>query len=253
MKSRSVMVIIALILGLLAASGVFLYANGVKQQVEHEQDTAKVLVAEEDIPIGLGLTEIMDKRLARFQNVPQKYVASGVIDSSKDIDGQVLAFPVQKGEQITADSFKYNTKAGLAFAIPKDQVALSISVDEVKGVSGMIKAGDLVDIIATLSGSTGAAGDDDMTKILLQKVKVIAVGNVIAPQEGRADEPKTLTSSGGSSSDTKKQVVTLALAPADAEKVVFAEEKGSVWLSLLPASELEPVSTPGQTQETVFK
>jgi pilus assembly protein CpaB len=253
MKSRLVMVVIALILGLMAAFGVFLYANGVKQQVEQDQKTAKVLVAEEDIPIGLGLSEIMDKRLASFQKVPKKYVASGVIASSKDIDGQVLAFSVQKGEQITTDRFQYNTKAGLAFAIPKDHVALSISVDEVKGVSGMVKAGDLVNIIATLSGSSGATIGEDMTKILLSNVKVIAVGNVIAPQEGRAEEQKTLTSSGSSSSDTGKRVVTLALTPGDAEKVVFAEEKGSVWLSLLPASESESVSTPGQTHETVFK
>ncbi len=252
MKSRLVMVIIALILGLMAASGVFLYANGIRQKVDTDEETAKVLVAQEDIPLGVEMKEIMNKKLATFEDVPKKYVASGTITSSKDIDGQVLAFPVQKGEQITVDRFQYNAKAGLAFTVPDDQVAISIPVDEIRGVSGMVKAGDLVTIIATMSGTQATAGTGEMTKALLQNVKVLAVGDTIAPREGRAQEEKSLVSS-SNSGETTKRTVTVSLTLADAEKLIFAEEKGKVWLSLMPASEAEPVSTPGQTFETVFE
>ena len=252
MKSRVVMVVIAVVLGLMAAYGIFLYARGIKTTVEEENETAKILVAEEDIPIGAGVKKITEQKQASFKEVPKKYVASRAVTETKDFDGQVLAVPVNKGEQITTDHFKYNTKAGLAFTVPEDQLALSIAVDEVKGVSGMIKAGDLVTIIATLPTAKGTGADADQTKILLQNVKVLAVGKTIAPPKGRAEENKSVVSR-TSSAEPAKKIVTFSLTPADSEKLVFAEEKGNVWLSLLPASEVEPVSTPGQTIETVFK
>lgn len=252
MKSRLAMVLIAIILGLVAAYGVVVYVRSIKSQVQEQHKTVKVLVAEEDIPLGVEIKDITKKKLASFKEIPKKYVVSGAITSSQNIDGRVLAIPVNRGEQLTSDKFKYDTQAGLSFAIPKDYVAISIAVDEVKGVSGMIKAGDSVAIIATFSDSGGGQEKTEMTKILLPKVRVLAVGNTIAPTKGRAEEKKSLISGGGSG-QSMKQTVTLSLSPADAEKLVFAEEKGRVWLTLLPTSEVAPVSTAGQTIETVFK
>jgi len=250
-KSRLVMIALAIILGLVAAFGVVLYTNGMRKNVVAEHRTIKVLVAEEDIPLGAEMREITAKKLASFKEVPEKYVTSKAITSPEDINGQVLAVPVNEGEQITIDKFKYDVKAGLSFAIPKDQVAISISVDEVKGVSGMIKAGDSVNIIATLSDTRGSLDMPDMTKIILQNVRILAVGSTIAPTKGRALGQKT-SRSGAVGSQQMKQTVTLSLTPADSEKLVFAEEKGHVWLSLLPTSETAPVSTSGQTSETVL-
>src|SRR3989337_1394260 len=200
------MVSLAVILGLVAAFGVVLYTNGVRKNVVEEHRTIKVLVAEEDIPLGAEMREITAKKLASFKEVPEKYVTSKAITSPEDINGQVLAVPVNEGEQITIDKFKYDVKAGLSFAIPKDQVAISISVDEVKGVSGMIKAGDSVNIIATLSDTRGSLDIPDMTKIILQNVKVLAVGSTIAPQKGRALGQKT-SRSGAVGSEQMKQTV----------------------------------------------
>jgi len=251
MKYRFAMVIIAVILGLIAAYGVFLYTIGLNGKVKEQQKMVKVLVAEEDIGLGIGMKEMKTKGLAGFKKVPQKYIAKGAISSSQDLDGQVLAVPVREGEQITVDRFQYNTKAGLAFTVPEENVAISISVDEVKGVSGLIKAGDLVNIIATLD--TGRS--DDETKTLLQKVRVLAVNSTIAPPKGRAQEPQSgAIGTGSSQSQSAKKTVTFSLSAADAEKLVLVAEKGSVWLSLLPAPDTAPtVTTPGQTKETVFK
>ena len=116
----------------------------------------------------------------------------------------------------------------------------------------MIKAGDSVNIIATLSDTGSSQDKPDMTKIILQNVKVLAVGNIIAPAKGRAIGRKTESSGGLTGSQQMKQTLTLSLTPADSEKLVFAEEKGHVWLSLLPASETTPASTTGQTYETVL-
>jgi hypothetical protein len=47
--------------------------------------------------------------------------------------------------------------------------------------------------------------------------------------------------------------VTLALAPADVVKLVFAEEQGSVWLSLLPPTATEAPTAAGRTIKTIFE
>jgi pilus assembly protein CpaB len=252
MRSRLLMVIAAIVLGLIAAYGVTVYVGNIKSRMEEEHQLVKVLVAQEDIPLGVGVKDMIRKKLASFEEIPKKYLVSGAIKSSQNIDGRVLAIPVNRGEQLTLDKFQYDTQAGLSFTIPKDYVAISISVDEVKGVSGMIKAGDSVTVIATFSDYGNEQQKTDTTKILLQKVKVVAVGNTIAPAKGRAEEKKSLVSGTGSD-QSAKQTVTLSLTPADAEKMVFAEEQGKVWLTLLPASEVAPVSTSGQTIETIFK
>jgi len=249
-KSRLVMVLIAIFLGTLAALGVGVYANGIKSKVDREQRTVKVMVATENIPEGKGLREITKKRLVSFKEVPEKYVTSKAISSDEGIDDQVLAIPVNEGEQLTVDKFKYDTKAGLSFAVPKGRVAISIEIDEVTGVSGMIKAGDLVNVIAYIS-DVGETKSPDVAKILFQDVKVLAVGSVIAPEKGRAEEKKTLGSGRGTTQQTKR-TVTLSLTPEESEKLVFAKEKGKIWLSLLPASGSSQVHTPGQTIETIF-
>jgi len=251
MKSRFLMIVVAIMLGLVAAYGVAVYVKGLKSKVQDEQKLVKVLVAQENISAGVAFRDITKKDMASFKGIPNKYRVYGAITSPDHIDGQVLAVSVNKGEQLTADKFKFNSQAGLSFAISKNQVAISIPVDEVKGVSGMIKAGDFVNIIATLSDQTGTQ-KIDMTKIILQKVRVLAVGSIIAPPTGRAEEPKTVSSRMGTG-QSGKQTVTLSLTPGDAEKLVFVEEKGRVWLTLLPATDAALAATGGQTIESVFK
>ncbi len=252
MKSRFVMVIVAIVLGLVAAYGVAVYVKGLKSKVENEQKLVKVLIAKEKIPAGTAFKDINKKNMASYREVPNKYRVYGAITSPDHIDSQVLAVPVSKGEQLTKDKFKVSNRAGLSFAIPNDHVAISIAVDEVKGVSGMIKAGDFVNVIATLSNQTNGQ-KVDMSKIILQKVRVLAVGSTIAPSEGRAEEPKTVSSRMGSGQSSGKQTITLSLGAGDAEKLVFAEEKGKVWLTLLPAKDAVPVTTGGQTFDSIFK
>lgn len=251
MKSRLLMVIVALVLALMSAYGITLYVRSLKTKVEKDEKQVKVLTAGESLPIGLSYKEMTSRRMVSFKEVPQKYVVYGAITSPDRIDGQVLATRVNRGEQLTADKFKYSTQAGLSFAIPKDSVAISIPLDEVRGVAGMIKGGDYVSILATFD-DVGDAKKTTLTRLLLQKVRVLAVGSNIAPPEGRAEEKKSLVSTGGSRPTSERQTLTLSLKASDVEKLVFAEEKGKVWLTLLPTKDAAPVPTSGRSIETVF-
>jgi pilus assembly protein CpaB len=180
MKPRFVIIVIAVILGLVAVLGVNSYLSNIKKQAVEEQKTVEVWVAVKDIPKGTTIENIQSDKLAELKNIPRRYVASQAISSTRNIEGKVLSVEINAGEQLTVGKFKHPSEAGLSFSVPKDFIAVSIPYDEIKGVAGMVKPGDLLTVFATFS--PGPDGED-ITKILLQKVQVIAVGATVGAEK----------------------------------------------------------------------
>lgn len=253
MKPRLIMIVAALVIGLIAAFSVNNYISGIKKQAAEEQKTVKVWVAEKDISKGTSIEDIEKNRLAELRSVPRKYVASQAISSTRNIEGQVLNVSLSAGEQLTTGKFNYPTDVGLACTVPKGHIAVSIPYENAKGVAGMVKPGDLVTVFATFE--PGPSGEDE-TKILLQKVKVTAVGmsTGVEKQDVKSRTVGVAEAANNSSvSSSDKKTITLALSPADAEKLVFSQENGKVWLGLHPSGSSEAVATEGVVINTVFK
>lgn len=250
MKPRVVIIVVAVVLGIVATLGVNSYLSNIKKQAVEEQKTVQIWVASSDISRGTSIEDIQKKKLAELRNIPRRYVASQAISSTRNIEGKVLSVEVSAGEQLTAGKFKHPSEAGLSFSIPKDFIAVSIPYDEIKGIAGMVKPGDQLTVFATFS--PGPDGED-VTKILLQKVQVIAVGATVGAEK-EADKTQGAGVAQAASSEVKaEKTVTLALAPTDAEKVVFAQENGKIWLGLHPTSFGEAATTKGITLKTVYK
>ena len=181
------------------------------------------------------------------------YVSSGAVSQISSIEGQVVSSPISKGEQVTLTRFQYAAQAGLSYGVPEGFVAVAISSDAVKGVAGLLKPNDTVMVTATFK--PGPNGEEAFTKVLLPKARVLAVGSSVGV-EAQDDEVKTTGGLGNRSSSNEEQVastVTLALTPADLEKLVYAEEQGSVWLALLPATATDIPVTTGRSLDSVYK
>lgn len=86
--------------------------------------------------------------------------------------------------------------------------AISITVDEVQGVSGFIRPGDYVDVISHLPTEAGTP----MTQILLQNIRVLSVGS-----------PQTVVEE-----VTSYRTVTLEVTPVDGATLSLASENGLV-------------------------
>ncbi len=244
MKSRLAMVLTGVVLATLATIGVIIYIQSVRAQIKEESTPVEVLVARKAIPAGTSIKTIKDKNLVEVKRIPKRYVAEGVHSDFSQLDGEVVTVTLTKGEQLTSAKLKKPSQAGLSYQVPQGLVGMSIPVDEVIGVSGHIKQNDHVDIIATFSPGPGGA---DISKTLLQNVEVLSVSpdNLNAKSSVRIGKSST--------QGNQKKTIVLALAPADAEKLAFAEEKGAIWLTLLPADHNTRVDTSGQTVESVFK
>jgi len=258
MRTKVAILIVALVLGGLAAVLAANYLGDARSTIEAESEPIEVLIANEDIPRGLSAEELLAEKLITLQEVPRRFVAAGAISSEKALEGRVLADPLSAGEQVTDGRFELPSTAGLAYSIPGEFVGLSIPVDEVQGVSGLVKPGDHVTLYVTFDEDQNS-GTPAITKMLVADTKVLAVGAALNAEP--ATETKEEDSGGALSTsrnedteaDLNARTMTLAVSASDAERIVFAEEQGTVWCALLPATVTEVPKTAGRTMQSIFK
>lgn len=252
MRSRLFMIIVALVLGGIAAVVAARYVTGARSSVEAESKPITVLVAQEDIPRGLSAEELIAKKMIVRQEVPRRFVAAGAVSSDRTLEGMVLATPLSKGEQVTSARFQIPSQAGLAYSVPEDFVAISIPNDAERGVSGLIKPGDRVAVYVTLTRD-----NPEITKMMLADARVLAVGGTLGAEDRQAAEGNDRGSLAANRTSESQQnapsTITLGVSAADAERLIFAEEKGLVWVALLPATTTEIPATKGQNVKTVLK
>jgi len=108
--------------------------------------------------------------------------------------------------------------------LDKDKRAITIRVDDVRGVAGFILPGDRVDVVLNRA---------DYSDLLLQDVKVIAVDQIASE---RKDQP------------TVAKAVTLEVTPQQAQKISLASDVGHLSLILRKAGDANIVASQRVTQ-----
>ena len=151
-------------------------------------------------------------------------------DRRADVIGSPLRSMVRKGDILTWRDFRQvftKERTGLPAQTRSGWRAISIPVSSVTSVSGLIRPNNFVDVIGTFHfpDAKGDATLDTVTMTILQRVKVLATGNDIgyAQQNGSQSSAST-----GRSYST----VTLELTPKEVEMIIFAQQKGTLTLSL---------------------
>lgn len=234
MRSKVLIVVLAVILGGVAAVLAAGYLQSARTDLAAQNEPVEVLIAQQDLPRGMTARDLIERKLIIVKQVPAQFVAADAVSSARIIENQVLATPVSAGEQLTRSRFEYPAEAGLSYSVPEGLVAISIAVDDVTGVAGLLKAGDSVVVYQSFEPDGRASA---ITKVAIAKARVVAVGantSAAAKEEskdeggglgGQADEGRT---------ENEYQTVTLALDPKDAEATAFAQEFGTIHLGLLP-------------------
>ncbi|HKS86479.1 MAG TPA: Flp pilus assembly protein CpaB [Pseudolabrys sp.] len=103
----------------------------------------------------------------------------------------------------------------LSALLEKGLRAVTIRVDDVRGVAGFILPGDYVDVV--LIAEAGAARRENYSEILLQHVKVLAIDQLASEQQ---EHP------------TVAKAVTIEVTPEQAQKVLLATNIGKLSLIL---------------------
>lgn len=251
MRSKIIILSVAVVLGVLAVLFGARYLQSAKADIASGVEPVLVLVATRDVPAGTPSEQLLEQEFAVEKEVPRQYVADGAISSLSAIKGKVLAVPLTPGEQLTSSRFKVAEEVGLAYALPEGYVAISVPDNPARGVSGFISPGDYVMVISSFDpGELGEA----VSKILIKKARVLATGTqtsqTVKPDEQQEAEGGML---GGNTETSTVQTLTLAVTPVDAERLVFAQEVGSVWYTLLSSSSIDVPDTAGERYPPVLR
>jgi pilus assembly protein CpaB len=218
---------VAVLLGLVAVYLANVYIGGSKQQAEL-QGTTKVAVA--SVPIAYGTELTPDK--VRFVDYPNSSIPPGSYTSPQQLppEGQKRFALLEMGvnEPILAAKISApGAGASIAALLPQGMRAATVRIDDVSGVAGFVQPNDSVDVLITRSVQGGAAGATQVTDVLLQNVRVLAIDQQSKNPDGTPKLGRT---------------ATFEVLPLDAQKLALAQQAGSLSLVLRkPGEQNNPV------------
>lgn len=211
-----VFVVIAVVLGLLASLSAMHYVNQAADSARSKTKTPMQSVA---VPVrDLNRGDILSESDVAKRDVPATFVPANAItpDNYENYLGGVITMPLTKGVPIPGRAVE-SLSDHFSDVIKPGDVAVTMQVDDVNSISGLIVPGDRIDILMTLSGNDKNA----QVRPLLSNVLVLATGQETGGMRAQDSQRS------GSYSD-----ITLELSPLDAQRLNVAGKVGdlAVWL-----------------------
>jgi pilus assembly protein CpaB len=240
MRSRGMVIVVAALLAILATAAVFMYVRGVENENGAGSGNVSVIVAKEDIPVGANLDQIVQSGGVTSRNFPKNAVVRGAVTDVGQLRGRTTNAPILSGEQISTARLEGSTTQpqGGALGIPEGQQAVTFSLETPSAGGGVVQRGDHITVYASfqdvsvLRGSPlesflgGSAPDNTQQRLGDFVVTVVPDVQVLKVVQGAV-----------TATNETRVLMTMALKPEDASKVIFAQQNGVVWLALLPPNQ----------------
>jgi len=240
--------IISAVLAIVALFLVQSYLNSQKQKIAEElqqesRGRANIIVAKEAIKAG----DVIKRDALKPSSLPVNFIQPKAASSLEQVEGRVALVPIEQGEYLLLTKLMSRGEGeNLAQLTPSGKRAVSIVVDSVAGLGGMVRPRDFVDVISIIPvpavGADGKPAMQATTVTLFQNVLVLAVGGKTEVAEVLVEEKKK-KAEGEKAVPVFNPVVTLALTPEEANIVSFLQEQ-QVRLRLALRSSGDAFTTP---------
>lgn len=231
MRKRLVLVLVfAALMGLLASALVYRVAVSTARPAEERE--AIVVAA-----VNMSMADTVRADRVRLVAWPKQSIPEGALRKVADAEGRVVRNSIFAGEPLLEARLapQLSGKGGIMpMLVPPGLRGVTIKVDDAIRESGFILPGSYVDILVSMA-TTGL--HDRFAKVILQDVQVLAAGQTV---EMRDNKPVTVTT------------VTLALTPAQAERLALAQTEGKLTLATRNLSDKQIVSTSGARPATLL-
>jgi Flp pilus assembly protein CpaB len=226
--------------------------NGIEDDVEDQYQLTNVLKAAEPVPANTLGEVAIEESLVETGQIPREFLPEGAVLNSDSIRGRVALFDIPPGLAITDGMFVSADEVSVSFRRRLEEpnfTTVTVRVDEVRGVGGLLVPGDEVNIFVgnpleisdeTLDAliATEALAPDEVffqppnyVQNLYQRVHVLAVGDTTVQLPG-----ESVTNEDGEEEAQTEQVdaglITFNVPPAAVQKIVSWLD--SVYLSLVP-------------------
>jgi pilus assembly protein CpaB len=214
MKISKVTYAIAILLAVLAGVAVYLYQSTADTRALAGKRAVNVVVAKGDLAVGIKLGDAVAQGLVGYETFPAAALPS---DSLATVDQNnsnlVVSHAIGAGQLVLNSELATSANPNTQIQVPSGQIAVSASIDDAPRVANFVAPGSKVVVYWT-------PGDASQSRVLFPSADVIAIG-------------ATSTASTNTAQNGNNALVTFALSPAEAPKLVLATKTGTLYLGLL--------------------
>jgi Flp pilus assembly protein CpaB len=223
-------VLIATALALLASAGAYVELHSAQQKAIKNASATFVYVLTGAVPPGDSVASAYSEGLIGTVKTRSQFVPTGAIQDLAMIHNDVAWYSLPTGEVVVNGMFVAPSTIGSLAAkrVPRGDVAVSVTANQVHSVAGLIEPGDKVDIMVDVDGN--------QERYLYRAIRVLAVGTTFVPvpvkSQASADAIAPLTNN----------VITFAVPLTYASFIAQANNGGSgviggVYLALAGADD----------------
>lgn len=221
--------IIALISALILSAITFFYITELNSRINNnEVEYKEIIVALKEIPANSIITQDM----LAVKSIPIQGIPVNSLTGMENVVGKMARNTIYTDEIIISNRIVEKGEGaasyGIAYVIKEGMRAMSVAVETPQGVSDLLKVGNHIDVL--FNGEVEIhllnRGEEDVvvqqpfTSILLQNINILSLDNVITGGIDSSSSVSTYTN------------VTLELTPEESQKLSYAIQNGSVWLTL---------------------
>ncbi|KAB7741870.1 Flp pilus assembly protein CpaB [Nostocoides sp. F2B08] len=241
MGKRIIAILAAVLLALIGAVLVLLYAANADERAVQAQAPTTVYVSQDRVPAGLSLREaVRTGRIVETQ-VPSASKPEGALESIDGTTASLLALTdLPPGQVVLAAAFGETPEGIRKVNVPADMLAVSVELSDPARVGTFVTPGSRITIFATYELKSLETTDDadqfnelgfSETSVWLPDVEVLAMGEesltpTLRPADGEGDEGNQ------PSNQAPSYLVTVAVTPRDAAKLVHGINQYVLYLGL---------------------
>jgi pilus assembly protein CpaB len=222
----------AVFIAAMATYGVFRVLQAAKTNAQVA--TRPVLVAAKDIPAGA----VLEKQALEVKQWPASTVPNQALTTLEAAQNRVARVPVFAGEAIVPGRLAPpGTSPGLEARIGPGMRAMSVRINDVAGLSGLIQPNSHVDVLVTLR-ETGGHLAEEVSKLFLENMRVLSMGSRTTRDDSGESNPAT--------------TATLEVTPTQAERLAVAMRQGTIQLVLRGFDDGDSTRTKGASSSEVL-
>jgi pilus assembly protein CpaB len=243
--------IAAVVVGAISAFLVFNYVNSADTRARAGAREVDILKVQTDIQKGLSGREAVQQNKLVHAKIPAEFKPQTAITDESIIADKVAVANYSTGQILVEGMFADAIDNQITFAgrIPSDCgstdpatnkpaqcVAVTVSVDQVHGVAGLIVPGDLVNVLLLPDSAGGQNGSNSApARVLYQAAKVLFVDKTAVPQPGEVNQTgaNTATPTGQAQTSVNTGLITFEV-PAKASQLIASISPDKLYLTLLP-------------------
>jgi Flp pilus assembly protein CpaB len=152
MRSRGLVVAIAVVLAVLAAVGVIVYTSSVRDTATSE-NTTPVVTSSQNIPANTPLDPLVQANVFKLTPIPNDAVVPNAVTDISQLQAQVTSAPIYQNEQIPINRLSGGPGSN-NLGITDGNVGLGLQVAGAASVNGYVQQGSHVVLYATFNKGT---------------------------------------------------------------------------------------------------